>query len=275
MGGTYCVQELQGERRIRRWEVRTVYRSCRMNCRWKGGLGDGRYVLFTRTAGGTAGGEEDQEMGGTYCVQELQGERRIRRWEVRTVYRNCRGRGGSGDGRYVLCTGTAGGEEDQEMGGTYCVQELQGERRIRRWEVRTVYRNCRGRGGSGDGRYVLCTGTAGGEEDQEMGGTYCVQELQDELQVERRIRRREVRTVYKNCRRNCRGRRGSGDGRYVLCTGTAGGEEDQEMGGTYCVQELQGERRIRRWEVRTVYRNCRGRGGSGDGRYVLCTGAAG
>ena len=43
------------------------------------------------------------------------------------------GRGGSGDGRYVLCTGAAGGEEDQEMVGTYCVQELQGERRIRRW----------------------------------------------------------------------------------------------------------------------------------------------
>ena len=89
------------------------------------------------------------------------------------MYRSCRGRGGSGDGRYVLCTGAAGGEEDQEMVGTYCVQELQGERRIRRWEVRTVYRscrmNCRGRGGSGDGRYVLCTGaargTAGGEED--------------------------------------------------------------------------------------------------------------
>ena len=109
-------------------------------------------------------------MGGTYCVHELQEE--------------LQGRGGSGDGRYILCTRAAGGEEDQEMGGTYCVQELQEELQgqgERRWEVRTVYRSCRGRGGSGDGRYVLCTGaaggTAGGEEDQEMAGTYYVQEL--------------------------------------------------------------------------------------------------
>ena len=121
-----------------------------------------------------------------------------------------------------------------------------------------------GRGDSGDGRYVLCTGTAGGEEDQEMGGTYCVQELQDELQVERRIRRREVRTVYKNCRRNCRGTGGSGDGRYVLCTGAAGGREDQEAGGTYYVQPIQrfgtpkirlyraGESGLSKWDVCTT-----------------------
>ena len=82
------------------------------------------------------------------------------------------GRGGSGDGRYVLCTGTAGGTGRL------------GERRIRRWEVRTVYRNCRGKGGPEDGRYVLCTADpevwdtqdtyiqGRAEEAQEMGCMY-------------------------------------------------------------------------------------------------------